>query len=74
MYKRQLINECKDILRQKNHAAELDDFAEGVHCEELNLGEWKQLLLCLDKESRKIVELYYFDEFSVKEILSLIHI
>lgn len=30
-----LINECKDILRQKNHAAELDDFAEGVHCEEL---------------------------------------
>ena len=26
-----LINECKDILRQKNHAAELDDFAEGVH-------------------------------------------
>ena len=38
-----LINECKDILRQKNHAAELDDFAEGVHCEELNLCEWKQL-------------------------------
>lgn len=48
-----LINECKDILRQKNHAAELDDFAEGVHCEELNLCEWKQLLLCLDEESRK---------------------
>ena len=67
-----LINECKDILRQKNHAAELDDFAEGVHCEELNLCEWKQLLLCLDKESRKIVELYYFDEFSVKEISALL--
>ena len=33
-----LINECKDILRQKNHAAELDDFAEGVHCEELKNG------------------------------------
>ena len=64
-----LINECKDILRQKNHAAELDDFAEGVHCEELNLCE---LLLCLDKESRKIVELYYFDEFSVKEISALL--
>ena len=30
---------------KKNHAAELDDFAEGVHCEELNLCEWKQLLL-----------------------------
>jgi len=58
-----LINECKDILRQKNHAAELDDFAEGVHCEELNLCEWKQLLLCLDKESRKI---------SVKEISALL--
>ena len=48
-----LINECKDILRQKNHAAELDDFAEGVHCEELNLCEWKQLLLCLDEENEK---------------------
>ena len=67
-----LINECKDILCQKNHAAELDDFAEGVHCEELNLCEWKQLLLCLDEESRKIVELYYFDEFSVKEISALL--
>ena len=67
-----LINECKDILRQKNHATELDDFAECVHCEELNLCEWKQLLLCLDEESRKIVELYYFDEFSVKEISALL--
>ena len=55
-----LINECKDILHQKNHAAEL------------NLCEWKQLLLCLDEESRKIVELYYFDEFSVKEISALL--
>ena len=43
-----------------------------VHCEELNLCEWKQLLLCLDEESRKIVELYYFDEFSVKEISALL--
>ena len=61
-----LINECKDILRQKNHDTELDNFSEGVHC------EWKQLLLCLDEESRKIVELYYFDEFSVKEISALL--
>ena len=67
-----LINECKDILRQKNHDTELDNFSEGVHCEELNLCEWKQLLLCLDEESRKIVELYYFDEFSVKEISALL--
>ena len=47
-------------------------FAEGVHSEELNLCEWKQLLLCLDEESRKIVELYYFDEFSVKKISALL--
>ena len=67
-----LINECKDIFRQKNHDTELDNFAEGVHCEELDLCEWKQLLLCLDEESRKIVELYYFDEFSVKEISALL--
>lgn len=67
-----LINECKDILRQKNHDAELDNFVEGVHCEDLNLCEWKQLLLCLDEESRKIVELYYFDEFSIKEISVLL--
>jgi len=67
-----LINECKDILRQKNHDTELDNFSEGVHCEDLDLCEWKQLLLCLDEESRKIVELYYFDEFSVKEISALL--
>ena len=67
-----LINECKDILRQKNHDAELDNFSEGVQCEDLDLCEWKQLLLCLDEESRKIVELYYFDEFSVKEISALL--
>ena len=51
-----LINECKDILRQKNHDTELDNFSEGVQCE----------------ESRKIVELYYFDEYSVKEIGNLL--
>ena len=67
-----LINECKDILRQKNHDTELDNFSEGVHCEDLDLCEWKQLLLCLDEESRKIVELYYFAEFSVKEIGNLL--
>ena len=67
-----LINECKDILRQKNHDTELDNFSEGVQCEDLDLCEWKQLLLCLDEESRKIVELYYFDEFSVKEIGNLL--
>ena len=53
-----LINECKDILRQKNRDTELENFEEGIHCEDLDL----------DEESRKIVELYYFDEFSVKEI------
>ena len=63
-----LINECKDILGQRNHGTELENFAEGVYCEELDVCEWKQLLLCLDEESQKIVELYYFDEFSVKEI------
>ena len=31
-----LINECKDILRQKNHDAELDNFSEGVQCEDLD--------------------------------------
>ena len=30
-----LINECKDILRQKNHDAELDNISEGVQCEEI---------------------------------------
>ena len=48
------------------------NFSEGVQCEDLDLCEWKQLLLCLDEESRKIVELYYFDEFSVKEIGNLL--
>ena len=36
-------------------------FANGNNC-----------FLCLDEESRKIVELYYFDEFSVKEIGNLL--
>ena len=52
--------------------AKVQIFSEGVHCEDLDLCEWKQLLLCLDEESRKIVELYYFDEFSVKEIGNLL--
>ena len=62
-----LINECKDILRQKNHDAELDNFSEGVQCEDLDLCEWKQsTFLCLDEEARKIVGLYYYSRFSVK--------
>ena len=63
---------AKTFSVKKNHDTELDNFSEGVHCEDLDLCEWKQLLLCLDEESRKIVELYYFDEFSVKEIGNLL--
>lgn len=63
-----LINKCNDILRERKHYGVSTEQEPGRNCRELEWCEWKELLLCLDEESREIVQLYYFDEFSTKEI------
>lgn len=63
-----LINKCNDILRERKHYGVNSAREQGRNCGELEWCEWKELLLCLDEESREIVQLYYFDEFTTKEI------
>lgn len=63
-----LINKCTDILRRKTQDRNIQDIQAGQDCWELERCEWKQLLLCLDEGTQKIVEMYYFDEFSIREI------
>ena len=68
-----LINECKDILRQKNHARNLDNFSEGVHCEDLDLCvNGNNCFYVWMKKAGKSWNSIILMNFSVKEIGNLL--
>lgn len=71
-----LINECYKIYRQNNKIIYLEN------CNKENLSyndtypdfETRELVNNLDKNLRKIVVLYYFEDFSVKQIAKMLQI
>lgn len=71
-----LINECYKISRQNNKIIYLGN------CNKENLSyndtypdfETRELVNNLDKDLRKIVVLYYFEDFSVKQIAKMLQI
>lgn len=71
-----LINECYKISRQNNKIIYLEN------CNKENLSyndtypdfETRELVNNLDKNLRKIVVLYYFEDFSVKQIAKMLQI
>lgn len=69
-----LINQCKDILRERKKFVFVEDIPEIVHEDNYFTDEWKELLSSLSKKNRIVMELYYVDGFSTKEIAEMLHI
>lgn len=69
-----LINQCKDILKSRKRVVFLEDLPEIAHEDQYFTNEWKELLRNLDEKYRIVLELYYVEGFSTKEIASLLHI
>lgn len=75
MYKtwmtRILINHCYDILRKRMNYESLDTCNEPSKCDEYNI-EFKEALQSIDEKYRLPIELYYGQEFKVKEISEIL--
>lgn len=69
-----LINQCNDILRVRKKIIYVEDIPEIVHEDDYFTNEWKEVLNSLNEKYRVVIELYYVDGFSTKEIAGMLHI
>ena len=69
-----LINQCKDILKSRKKYVFVEDIPEIVHEDNYFTNEWKELLRSLNEKYRVVMELYYVEGFSTKEIAEMLHI
>lgn len=69
-----LINQCKDILRGRKKVVYVEKIPEIAHEDDYFTNEWKEILSSLNEKSRVVMELYYVDGFSTKEIAEMLHI
>ena len=69
-----LINQCNDILKDRKKIIYVEDIPEIVHEDDYFVNEWKAVLNGLNEKYRVVMELYYVDGFSTKEIAGMLHI
>ena len=69
-----LINQCNDILRVGKKIIYVEDMPEIIHEDNYFTNEWKGVLSSLNEKYRVVMELYYVDGFSTKEIAGMLHI
>ena len=69
-----LINQCNDILRGRKKIVYVEDIPEIAHEDHYFNNEWKTVLSGLSEKYRVVMELYYVDGFSTKEIAGMLHI
>ena len=69
-----LINQCKDILKTRTKYVLVEEMPEVEYQEAYETNDWKTILNHLDEKYRIVLELYYVEGFSTKEIAKLLHI
>lgn len=69
-----LINQCKDILKTRTKYVLVEEMPEVEYQETYETNDWKTILNHLDEKYRIVLELYYVEGFSTKEIAKLLHI
>ena len=62
-----LINHCNKMLKRQTDFYGLDNTEQGSCDHEIETFEWQEILLSLEESSRIIVQLYYYEELSIKE-------
>lgn len=69
-----LINQCKDILKTRKKYVLVEEMPEVEYEEAYETNDWKTILNHLDEKYRIVLELYYVEGFSTKEIAKLLHV
>lgn len=70
-----LINNCNAIYRQQSKWVLNEELPEegGIDDGYLSV-EWQDMMNCLNEKQRIVVELYYVEQFKVREIAEILHI
>lgn len=63
-----LINQSNDILRKRKHTVSLDEVQEVSATDSYDNEEWKEITKLLDEKYRTVIELFYVEELSTREI------
>ena len=69
-----LINQCKDILKARKKYVLVEEMPEIEYEDQYETDDWKAILNNLEEKYRVVMELYYVEGFSTKEIAKLLHI
>lgn len=69
-----LINQCKDILKARRKYVLVEEMPEIEYEDQYETDDWKAILNNLEEKYRVVMELYYVEGFSTKEIAKLLHI
>ncbi len=69
-----LINQCNDILNRRKKLVYVEEIPEIPHEEEYSVCEWKDVLRRMDSKYQIVLELFYLDGISTKEIAGMLHI
>lgn len=69
-----LINQCKDILKAGKKYVLVEEMPEIEYEDRYETDDWKAILNNLEEKYRVVMELYYVEGFSTKEIAKLLHI
>ena len=69
------VNECKKVFRTPWHRMEdIDDYSEKLSAEHTSQNELLDSVMKLDRKYRVPIYLYYYEEYSIKEIASILAI
>lgn len=70
-----LINNCNAIYRQQSKWVSDEELPEEGSVDDSYLSiEWQDMMNCLNEKQRIVVELYYVEQFKVREIAEILHI
>ena len=64
----------KDILKERKKVVPIEEFPELIHEDHYFTNEWRKILSNLNGKYQIVMELYYVDGFSTKEIARMLHI
>lgn len=69
-----LINQCNDILRKRKLLVPIDEIHETSVVDSYDNKEWKEITKLLDEKYRTVVELFYVEELSTREIAKVMRL
>lgn len=69
-----LINQCNDILRKRKPTVSIDEIQEISVLDSYDNREWKEITKLLDEKYRTVIELFYVEELSTREIAKALNL